>query len=185
MCSSPGFAEATTLKINLPEDSPAVFALLLEYLYSLDCEPTQRTVRHVYPAPNQTWLAQRTARLGELYVLAEKYMLAKLQELITDKLIWLSQQMPDRLFFDLGKDVFDGIPEDHATTSFFSWFEKEARRRIRRASSSPWLLDLVEEGGPFARQVGSLLSSSLNASFYPDLEIERLRKRRRIEIYPY
>ncbi|KAI9890236.1 MAG: hypothetical protein M1814_004398 [Vezdaea aestivalis] len=185
MCNSTGYMEANNLTIRMPDDSPDTFSLLVEYLYSLDFSPTQRSVRESAYYENHIWTDLHANLFGELYVLAEKYMLSKLQDLITDKLRYLSESMTNQLLFEIARDIYNGVCRERMTTAFFLWFEVEARLRIRGASGCQWLLDLIEDGGPFARQIGRTMASALKETspYFGLQSSDRHRKRRRLEGY--
>ncbi|KAL8965969.1 MAG: hypothetical protein Q9183_003593, partial [Haloplaca sp. 2 TL-2023] len=111
------FTESKTHQIDLPEDDPHVFSLILKYLYagnfagydglldddSLDIDRDTRALQ-----------------LADVFLLAEKYQLSDLKELLVSKLATFAdvhENIP--AFLETARKVYSGIPETETVYRHF------------------------------------------------------------------
>ena len=102
MCNG-SFKESAEQHIELPDDDANVFGCMLEYLYS--------GVVHGFETPSQ---GSDAAVLADVYILAEKYQLNKLKELlITPMAVFLDSVEKEcaGCFFDAALKIYHNTPD--------------------------------------------------------------------------
>lgn len=161
--NAPHFAEGHASAMPFPEDPPTAFGLMIEYLYTLEYSPVLADQPDYWePSTTMThWVSEQAAMSAQLYALAEKYQLTQLQPLITEKLFRLRHAMSTKLFFDTSKAIYESVPEERLTTSFFGFFDEEASARmVSAAVYDDWFLSYFEEGGTFGKDLARILIRS-------------------------
>ncbi|KAL8954373.1 MAG: hypothetical protein Q9183_007159 [Haloplaca sp. 2 TL-2023] len=116
------FKESKTHQIDLPEDDPEALSLVLKYLYAGDFasygdlrEDDNLNLDFFY------W----TRLLPDVFLLAEKYQISDLKELVVSKLPALfdvREDVPD--FLEASRKIYTGIPE--TDTVYRPFFQKVA-----------------------------------------------------------
>ncbi|KAL8868283.1 MAG: hypothetical protein Q9174_005090 [Haloplaca sp. 1 TL-2023] len=116
------FKESTTHQIDLPEDDPEAFNLTLKYLYTGDFAGYNGFVKN---DGQDTDRDVRALRLADVFLLADKYQISDLKELVVSKLanlIHVSENLPT--FLEVSRTIYTGIPEEE--TVYRSFFKKAA-----------------------------------------------------------
>ena len=155
MCSL-HFAEGQAKTIRLPEDSPRLVARLIEfldgnYVTALAAQPTEGldlSEPYYHTAVNHL----------ALYVLAEKYQVLGLQNMLKECLLRNYVLCTDGpAFFNLIATAIDSIPS--SSTPFWEFFRDIARVHLRSTKfmvdrgGADALEDLMENGGSLATRV--------------------------------
>ena len=118
LCNAP-FIENASLQIALPEDDPAVIAIIIQYLYTGNFTPYEHTLAterseevSQYASTESNEHASSVRVLGEVYITAERLMLRDLQELTVAKLGQLTDVKTRPVaFLECAKRVYAGIPD--------------------------------------------------------------------------
>ena len=150
MCTGP-FLEAQTGVLEFPEDDAEDFAILLEYLYTLKLPDRWTRDIHRLDSKEEMELAHR---LADIYILADKYQLPGLKEIIVRRLDTM------RFLLDMSKDFFRIAVKIYQNTAgiddqaFFNFFIANAAHMARGAFGSEHskeiLEDIINDGGDFA-----------------------------------
>ncbi|KAI9721515.1 MAG: hypothetical protein M1812_002277 [Candelaria pacifica] len=173
MCTG-SFIENHTKILNLSDDDPEIFALLLEYLYSGTYDPKRsgdspnndksstdekntEPIKGKKPERNDDKNTEynddkKPSRIDEatdLYLMADKYALPRLQRVIIYKLSQNKIPHNSKSFFLQAQRIITHLP----TTSgiFFDYFKIYAPMRLNPlVISEKWFADFFGEGGVFA-----------------------------------
>ena len=140
--------EADDNKIALLDHDPKIFALLLEFLYRNDYWPFWREQESIdYRSSDMDVRATQLRREGELYCLAEYYQLDQLQELIVEKMQFLTP-----IYLKSFLSVSEYIYSNTTTTAgpFHNYFRNQIKETLPLVVREPWLLGIVAKGGDLA-----------------------------------
>ncbi|KAL8964864.1 MAG: hypothetical protein Q9183_004170 [Haloplaca sp. 2 TL-2023] len=118
LCHAP-FIESASLKIALPDDDPAVIAIIIHYLYTGNFTPSEHTLatdcsedRSQYASSESNEHAYSVGILGEVYITADRLLLRDLQELTVAKLGGFTDVKTRPIaFLKSAKRVYAGIPD--------------------------------------------------------------------------
>ncbi|KAL8777558.1 MAG: hypothetical protein Q9203_003579 [Teloschistes exilis] len=108
------FKERQSSRIDLPEDNPETFELILKYLYAVNFSAYE-SVSTV--SDNDTAVDSR----ADIYLVAQEFQLQDLKTLIVEKLeIFTSVKEPPIAFLSLAKRMYANTPEsDQPYRQFF------------------------------------------------------------------
>ncbi|KAL9118181.1 MAG: hypothetical protein Q9187_005276 [Circinaria calcarea] len=139
------FQEAVTHNIALDDDNPADFSLMLEYLYTGD-----------FPFEGSENL-ELEHQLADIYILADKYQLPLLKDLVIAKLssstsFYVGSKANRTAFFAIAYKIYNGTTDSETNRVFYNFFAKFAvpvLQKLKRDEVQA-VQDLLIDGGRFA-----------------------------------
>lgn len=139
------FEEAVTHKITLHDDNPADFSLMLEYLYTGD-----------FPFEGSDNL-ELEHQLADLYIMADKYQLQSLKDLVIAKLssstsFHVGSKANGTAFFAIAYKIYHGTADSESNRVFYNFFAKLAvpvLQKLKRDEVQA-VQDMLLDGGRFA-----------------------------------
>ena len=143
--------ESVTRRIHLPEDNITHFGLVLEYLYTGD-----------FPFEGSDDLDLED-QLAEVYILADKYQLPLLKELVIAKLHSstssnVTTAARSLAFLTIAHKIYHGTLESETNEVFYNFFANTALSALEELDINK--LDLVQgmidDGGRFATDIFAL-----------------------------
>jgi hypothetical protein len=137
--------------LHLPTDDSKIFGYMLRWLYTHQLPSGEKWSD--LPAP------VLYHQLMKLYAMGEKYGLNNLQDQIVPNLEKI--EITSKVFFHEARNIFGKIPSQKG--SYFGHFDNAAKRHIRDALEENWMLEMMEEGGPFVVALGKVLGSLLQS----------------------
>ncbi|KAI9700350.1 MAG: hypothetical protein M1836_002365 [Candelina mexicana] len=164
MCTGP-FVESSAKALILSEDDPAIFTLLMEYLYSGTYDPKHSDLTTISSSDkNNGKSSDRMEEATDLYLLADKYALPHLQRIIICKLNHGEIHFTSQSFFASAKRIFTFFPT--TTGPFFSFFRYKAGLLLNPlVVSSNWFAELFNEGGVFAVELGRFMGEMITGQY--------------------
>ncbi|KAL9043392.1 MAG: hypothetical protein Q9214_003421 [Letrouitia sp. 1 TL-2023] len=144
-----------TNRLDLPDDDPSQFGLLLEFLYSKDFDSLNDDSSDSRDNAQGT----RSAALEELcqiYRIGEKYQLPNLQKCAVDKLDKMTDTKRDPMsFLQAAKELYKTLADSDSI--FTPFFLKKAEKLLRQAEIPASVRQLIQEalafGGEFANDI--------------------------------
>lgn len=161
MCTQPRFEEGRTRQINLPEELPATFELLLEYLY---CGEWEIASADPFDAEMKNYV--------DLYILADRYAIVQLKAILQEKMTTVVTELQAYLghhgkplnnddlrdkhaahlenFFGTMKRLYDNMPD--SDKAFRTFYIRVAERILASHATLGYtvLYKWLEEGDAFA-----------------------------------
>ena len=159
MCNGP-FLENENKLIDLPDDDADAFALLVDYLKA----------SHLGVPGHMKRAARYPERLSELYILANKYRMAELEELIVQSFesFYLNYEVFNTRtgirFFNIGEKVYDNVVA--VNDPFKTWFRPMISIVLKDADNNlkNHVKEIVHEGGGIAADIYAAQDDALTAS---------------------
>ena len=139
-----GFAESISKDILLPDDDEDAFGRIIEYLYGDSINA------FVFRGLDDS---ETLKKLAGIYILADKYQLALVQEVVISALEKVSK-VDMIAFFKTGCHIYQNIRD--SDTLFSTYFKREAGMHLKIATTTEdihKISELVESGGNFAKAV--------------------------------
>ena len=138
-----GFAESISKEISLPEDDEDAFGRIFEYIYG--------DVKHAFLFKGLDG-SETLTKLAGIYIMADKYQLARVQEAVISALEKASK-VDIIAFFKTGCFILQNIPESDKL--FSTYFKREAGIHIKTATTTDMhqIAELAKSGGSFAEAV--------------------------------
>ncbi|KAL8698802.1 MAG: hypothetical protein Q9201_006371 [Fulgogasparrea decipioides] len=170
MCRA-NFKESQNMRINLPEDDPAVIKAIIQYLYAGNfwglgiVVPSDSVAEIATESSTRTldeFFEVATDILATMYITAEKYQLQDLKHLIVNKLKAVTniRERPIQ-FFSTAMTIYAGIPDsDDVYRKFFKSSIKHLQnprsmsKTVRQAFDDCWA-----SGGMLAVDLASITCS--------------------------
>ena len=170
------FLEAQTGEVELPEDSPKLFGILLEFLYTAYLPSLLIKSSYPPPAPpyrlftdREPWFDVKEAaaladRLADLYILADKYQVQDLKEAVVKKLhIFFYGEKNPKEFFKLTHKIYQNVCASNYSgdnQDFLVYFSKYAVSMALALSLTPQHRDTLDkvmnDGGEYATDMVGL-----------------------------
>lgn len=165
--------EKCTLRVNvysstcleLLDVNPESFALLLDFLYTGDFNPTpgwsSKDILDMRTLGLEDESSIKCCKEGRLYCLALDYQLHQLQDLITQKM-QIHGHIPFHNFLKIAEETYEKF-EDGQGVSFREQFKSQATREFkdnRDAVWQNWIAAAVRRGGHLAADLFASLASN-------------------------
>lgn len=150
MCNG-SFKESVEYRIELPDDDANVFECMLEYMY--------RGVLHGVETQTQS---VRAAMMADLYILAEKYQLSDLKELLIPPLASiLDNADAERIecFFHATRKIYENTPDSEVL--FPASYKKKVAQMLSYRNKYPYLESHIKR---FIFDGGKLAQDTFDAS---------------------
>ncbi len=157
------FVEGKTKEIYLFDDSPYIFGLLLEYLYSGTYDPEHG---NLFPEiPNDEEESVGTVKEAiDLYLLADKYALPRLQWVIIARFKDGSLKGNPRSFFTEAKRLFTTLSTTRGR--FQNYFNVHASVHLTPSVvAEDWFQAFFMEGGVFGVELAKVLFNMLGEPY--------------------
>ena len=137
------FAESISKEVSLPEDDEDAFGRIIEYLYG------DSTNAFAFRGLDGS---ETLKKLAGIYIIADKYQLARVQEVVISALKKVSK-VDMIAFFKTGCHIFQNIPDSDKL--FSTYFKTEAGIYLKNATTTDIhkIAELAESGGSFAKAV--------------------------------
>lgn len=173
MCQG-GFLESSTKRIELKEDDPEVFSIVLTYLYRGDYEPLfplgSVPVCKIRSPENLKSRRDKHAMESALvYIMADKYQIEELKIAAVQKLKNL-QPLSFQAFLALSLQVYRSLPE--SDLHFRGFFAKVAPCQLTGAAEDI-IRPYIKEGGLLAEDMLFALRTSIIAPAFAKSSIVR------------
>lgn len=158
MCNG-SFKESVENQIELPDDDANVFECMLEYMY--------RGALHGVETPTQS---VRAAMMADLYILAEKYQLSGLKELLIPPLASILDNADAthiECFFHAARKIYENTPDSEVL--FPASYKKEVAQMLGYRNQYVYIESHIKR---FLFDGGKLAQDTFDASLSAGDEIK-------------